>query len=402
MADFFADTLSQMSQNFSDLFFNVLTGKFDDLKDLAKQAFEAILRSFLDLVSAIATRQIVLSIGGLFGLKGEQQGGGNPVQAGQKAIGAGTNIAGLFGSGGAFATLGAGLGLSSSAAFTTAAGGGAALLGTGSFAAGGSVGASLAETAATPGLLATAGAAITIIGAALAAAALVVTLILPLLKKTPHFAFKFESIKTDIGERAALVKEFLDPELFSDEIFKTLSSHGGGGAFSGKERDKLKDAIQKAIADTIQSIQDIINKLPADMAAILNDALLNTAVDMESKIGRSNLLGFDAKGAKNIQDKLEKFLQGDLQGRFLESIRSFFQEAFVALGALPEKAQAVIDEQFAAFQKAGSPEARAEIGKALLDQFNAFVDAFNIVSGNVNDAIGQTIQGEEFESRLAA
>ncbi len=66
------------------------------------------------------------------------------------------------------------------------------------------------------------------------------------------------------------------------------------------------------------------------------------------------------------------------------------------------KAQAVIDEQFAAFQKAGSPEARAEIGKALLDQFNAFVDAFNIVSGNVNDAIGQTIQGEEFESRLAA
>ncbi len=336
MADFFADTLSQMSQNFSDLFFNVLTGKFDDLKDLAKQAFEAILRSFLDLVSAIATRQIVLSIGGLFGLKGEQQGGGNPVQAGQQAIGAGTNIAGLFGSGGAFATLGAGLGLSSSAAFTTAAGGGAARSGTGSFAAGGSVGASLAETAATPGLLATAGAAITIIGAALAAAALVVTLILPLLKKTPHFAFKFESIKTDIGERAALVKEFLDPELFSDEIFKTLSSHGGGGAFSGKERDKLKDAIQKAIADTIQSIQDIINKLPADMAAILNDALLNTAVDMESKIGRSNLLGFDAKGAKNIQDKLEKFLQGDLQGRFLESIRSFFQEAFVALELYPK------------------------------------------------------------------
>ena len=38
MADFFADTLSQMSQNFSDLFFNVITGKFDDLQDLAKQA----------------------------------------------------------------------------------------------------------------------------------------------------------------------------------------------------------------------------------------------------------------------------------------------------------------------------------------------------------------------------
>ena len=69
MADFFADTLSQMSQSFSDLFFNVITGRFDDLKDLAKQAFEAILRAFLDLVSAIATRQIVISIGGGIGYR---------------------------------------------------------------------------------------------------------------------------------------------------------------------------------------------------------------------------------------------------------------------------------------------------------------------------------------------
>jgi hypothetical protein len=66
-ANFFADTLSQMSQNFSDLFFNVIKGNFDDLADLAGQAFDAILRSFLDLVAAIATRQIVISIAGAFG-----------------------------------------------------------------------------------------------------------------------------------------------------------------------------------------------------------------------------------------------------------------------------------------------------------------------------------------------
>ncbi len=42
ISQFFADTLSQMSQNFRDLFFNLITGKFDDLADLAKQAFEAI------------------------------------------------------------------------------------------------------------------------------------------------------------------------------------------------------------------------------------------------------------------------------------------------------------------------------------------------------------------------
>ncbi len=108
MADFFADTLSQMSQSFSDLFFNIITGKFDDLKDLAKQAFEAILRAFLDLVSAIATRQIVISIGGLFGIgKGAQAagGGGNPTDIAQQGAGVVGSGLGLFGSEGAFETL---------------------------------------------------------------------------------------------------------------------------------------------------------------------------------------------------------------------------------------------------------------------------------------------------------
>ena len=108
MADFFADTLSQMSQSFSDLFFNVITGKFDNLKDLAKQAFEAILRAFLDLVSAIATRQIVISIGGLFGIgKGAQAagGGGNPADIAQQGAGVVGSGLGLFGGGGAFETL---------------------------------------------------------------------------------------------------------------------------------------------------------------------------------------------------------------------------------------------------------------------------------------------------------
>jgi lambda family phage tail tape measure protein len=109
MADFFADTLSQMSQSFSDLFFNVITGKFDDLKDLAKQAFEAILRAFLDLVSAIATRQIVISIGGLFGIgKGAQAAGGSgsPTDIAQQGAGVVGSGLGLFGAGGAFETVG--------------------------------------------------------------------------------------------------------------------------------------------------------------------------------------------------------------------------------------------------------------------------------------------------------
>jgi len=411
ISQFFADTLSQMSQNFSDLFFNVLTGKFDDLADLAKQAFEAILRAFLDLVSAIVTKQIVISIAGVFGF-GKDKGGGGLDFAKQvfgifedagSFFGTGSTAAGaaVAGAGGGVIASGAGLG-----GFAAS---GLGSVGTTTFgatsvfdvaAAGGGLTAVTAGTeAATTGLWATVSAALPWIGAALAAAALIVTFVLPLLKKTPKYAFKFESIETEVGERAATVAEFLDADLFSEEIFKTLSSHGGGGAFSGKEREELKKAIQKAIAETIQSVQDIINKLPADMAKILNEALLNTTVDTTSKIGRSNLLGFDAKGAKNIQEKLEKFFQGDLQGRFLFAIRDFFQIAFEQLGVLPDKAAAFIDTEFERFKNAKSPEERAQIGQEFLASFNAFVDAFNIVSGNVNDSIGQTIQSINSLSR---
>lgn len=379
MADFFADTLSNMSQNFSDFFYNAVTGKFESLADVAKNAFKSILKSFLDMVSAIATRQIVISIGGLFGIGKSAQaagGGGNAADIAQQGAGVVGSGLGLFGSGGAFATLGAGLGFETSASAVVL--NPATLLPTGEI-----VG---------PGFLATAGSAITIVGAALAAAALVATIVLPLLKKTPRFAFKFESVETEVGERAALVKEFLDADFFSEEIFKKIVGRGGGGAFSGKEVDELKKAIQEAIAGTVKDIQVIINKLPQDMAELLNEALLNTAVDTETKIGRSNLLGFDAKGKKNIKEKLEKFFQGDLQGRFIFAVRDFFQIAFEQLGILPEKASAFIDTEFERFKNAGSPEERAAIGQEFLTSFNAFVDAFNIVSGNVNDAIGQTIQ----------
>lgn len=129
--DFFANTLSQMSQSFSDLFFNVLTGRFDDLKDLAKQAFEAILRAFLDLVSAIATRQIVISIAGAFGVNTKGASAMDVLGLGKQAAGIGGDLAGMFSGGG-----------------SAALGGGISAIGAGASAAGGasSVGASLGLT----------------------------------------------------------------------------------------------------------------------------------------------------------------------------------------------------------------------------------------------------------------
>ncbi|GEM_PF-1840218 len=381
MADFFANTLSQMSQSFSDLFFNVITGRFDDLKDLAKQAFEAILRAFLDLVSAIATRQIVISIAGAFGFGKTASAGGGPFDLASGAINTGLDIAGLIGGGGqavSFATAGGGIATDAIAG----------TLGGIPITEGATVGLGLAPGGT--GILASIGSALPYIGAALAAAAIIIPLVAGLFKKTPRLDIDFDSVKTEVGRRAAEVAEFLDPEFFKEQIAQISVKRGGVGLGRGGD-EGIKDIIQEKIEETIDAVQAIIFKLPSDLAKQLNEALLNTPVDIETVVKGERLLEFDAKG-KEIKKKFEAFINGELSAKFLFAIRDFFTGAFEALGVLPENAQAFVDEQFDAFKNAGSREERAQIGQEFLASFNAFVDAFNIVSGNVNDSIGQTIQ----------
>jgi len=361
MADFFANTLSQMSQSFSDLFFNVLTGRFDDLKDLAKQAFEAILRAFLDLVSAIATRQIVLSIGGLFGIGKSAQaagGGGNPVDIAQQGAGVVGSGFDLFGSGGAFSTLGQGLGLIApvSGAITAAEAVGAPA-GVGSLIAALEPGTTLA-----PGFLATAGAAVTIVGAVLAAAALAFTIIAPLLEKTPRLDIDFDSVKTEAGRRAALVSELLDDDFLKDEIIDISVKRKAGLGLGGDEgiKDILADAIQVAV----NNLLDIINKLPTDLADTLTEELLNTPLDTETEVAGERLFEFDAKG-KKIGEKFNQLINGEIQAKFLFAVDGFLQTMFESLGVLPEAAEAFVDEQFDAFKNAGSREERAQIGQTI-------------------------------------
>ncbi len=400
MADFFANTLSQMSQSFSDLFFNVITGRFDDLKDLAKQAFEAILRAFLDLVSAIATRQIVISIGGLFGIgKGAQAaggGGGSPTDIAQQGAGVVGSGLGLFGSGGAFATLGAGLGIGGATVAPIAT------TGVGALSLGGQASifsASLPSAFTGPGFLATAGAAITVVGAVLAAAALAFTIIAPFLEKTPRLDIDFDSVKTEAGRRAALISELLDDDFLKDEIIDISVKRKAGLGLGGDEgiKDVLADAIQVAV----NNLLDIINKLPTDLADTLSEELLNTPLDTETEVAGERLFEFDAKG-KKIAEKFNQLINGEIQAKFLFAVDGFLQTMFESLGVLPEAAEAFLDERFEEFKNAGSREARAAVGQELLADINAFVDAFNIVSGNVNDSIGQTIRNEEMEYRLAA
>jgi hypothetical protein len=227
------------------------------------------------------------------------------------------------------------------------------------------------------------------VGAIAAGVFTIVTAVLGFLKKTPRLDIDFDSVKTEMGRRAAFVSEILDEDFFVNEIAQISVKRGAGLGAGGDTA--IKEAIQKVLEGTIEAVQSIIFKLPADLAKQLNEALLNTQVDIETVVGGERLLEFDAKG-KEIKKKFEAFINGELSAKFLFAIRDFFVGAFESLGVLPDKAQAFIDEQFERFKNAGSREARAEIGKELLESFNAFVDAFNIVSGNVNDSISQTIQ----------
>jgi len=252
ISQFFANTLSQMSQNFSDLFFNVLTGKFDNLKDLAKQAFEAILRAFLDMVAAIATRQIVISIAGAIGIGTKGASATDYLGFGKQAVGLGGDLAGMFSSGAGGAALGG----------SAALGGGISAIGAGVGAAGGatSVGASLGLSgissvgtvptggaatfgmtgissipAAGPGFLS---AALPWVGAVLAAAAIAYTFLAPLLKKTPRLDIDFDSIKTEAGRRAALVSEILDEDFFVEDIAQISVKRKAGLGVGGNDRIK--------------------------------------------------------------------------------------------------------------------------------------------------------------------
>jgi hypothetical protein len=156
----------------------------------------------------------------------------------------------------------------------------------------------------------------------------------------------------------------------------------------------IKDAIQTVLEATIQSVQAIINKLPAELAAELNKALLSAQVDIDTVVKGERLLEFDAKG-KEIKKKFEAFINGELSAKFLFAIRDFFVGAFESLGALPGAAQSFIDTEFEKFKNAGSREARAEIGKELLESFNTFVDAFNVVAGNGADSINAAVNSLE-------
>ncbi len=94
-----ANVVANISQNFGDLIFETLKGNFDSLSDFWDATMDSILKSFSDLVAAIASKPII------YLLQPKVQGGGAGAQGGGGAKG----LAGLFDIGQGFKTIGSGL-----------------------------------------------------------------------------------------------------------------------------------------------------------------------------------------------------------------------------------------------------------------------------------------------------
>lgn len=407
LGEFTADVAAEINNTFADLIYTALKGDFDNLSDLWKSALDSMLKAFAQFIATVISNPIRIGLetflsgsGGGGGTKGGGKGGdlgiGNFFQgvgsspfAEGAIFGAnrpipfvndpiGTQIGQLFTLGAPL--IGAGLGFATGGLPGAIQGGlsGAGFLG-------GSILAGIPAIASALGSLA---GVLGPLGALLGG--LLGGVLGGLLKKTPRLDIDFDTVKTEMGRRAAEVAEFLDPDFFKDSIAQISVKRGGVGLGRGGD-EGIKDIIQQKIKETVDAVRAIIFKLPSDIAAQLNEALLNTQVDTDTVVKGERLLEFDAKG-KKIKEKFEAFINGELQAKFLFAIRDFFQGAFESLGVLPGKASEFLEAEFEKFKKAGSREERAKVGEELLADINAFVDAFNIVSGNVNDSIGQTLQ----------
>lgn len=366
LGTFAGNIATNIAESFSDVIFDGLTNQFDGIGDLWDGLLDSMKRSLADFAAAILTNPIRISLEA--SLKGNSAGGGgglfsgigdllSPVGDLFKDGGPLGAIGDLFKEGGIFGSIG------------------------GLFAEGGPL-----------GFIGSIGSFLGPIGAAVSAIASIaiplISAIGDIFKKKPRLDIDFDTFRDNVGKstgEAAKVMDFLNNEAF-DEIFNLSVSRKAGLGVGGAEG--IKELIQAAISAQIEVIQDIINKLPSDLAKTLNESLLNTAVDIETKVKGDRLLEFDE--SKKIAEKFQQFIEGDLQARFVASIGSFFEGAFESLGVMSEGAQGMVDD-FLENIKGADREGRIELGEEFLLNFNAFVDAFNFASGRFGDTAMEAV-----------
>lgn len=367
VSQFFADTLTKMSSAFSDLFFNVITGKFDSLKDIATETFRAILKAFIDMIVAIAAREVVINLA-----------------ANVEGKGIGGTVGGIL-KGGIGGILGGIKGLASIPGQVKGL-----ITGTGISAVKG-VGAGLLQLGGT--VLAAAGA----IGAVVSLGVLAFDLIKGIFADRPRLDIEVGGLGNEDEVAQAIADGFVIT--VSDVLKSSLDKasrealifvKGKGGVEDSIEADLLRKQVIEAINQPLEAIFGIIATLPLDLAADLSATLRNTELKL-FQTADDLLLEFD-EGGKDIQERLEKFLGGDVQAQVLFAIQDFFTTAFTQLGAIPEKANEFVQKQIEEFKTIESREARAAFGQEFLAVFAAAVEGFNFISGQLNQSVNEAGQ----------
>jgi TP901 family phage tail tape measure protein len=358
MAEFWGNTFAEMGRVVGDFVFTAFKG-FDDMKGFLKSTLDSMLRLVSDFIGAIVQQKVVIPIfGQIAGVLGAQgipgvpisaPGGGSGLFSGLTGLGGtlGLGSSGLFGATGSFTALGA--------LFTgnTAVGLGATLLG-----------------------------ALPAIGIIAGVAAVAIPLISKLFQKAPEVHIDIGNFDRDLRDRLAFVSDFVNLSNNVDsELAKDLVQIRKGKI--GVENKELRRIIFDKLNIFIGGLQDLLNKLPIDIAESLNEALLSTQlIDFDETTKR--IIGIDFRG-KDAKKRLEQFLQsGELEAQFLFAITPFFDTLFEELGVLPDAIQRLMDEFGDKLGRVPTgvkgSEARVALGQEFLAQAQAFIDAFAFIS----------------------
>lgn len=363
--DFNADFFSSIRDGFTDTIFGAITGELGNLGDIWDATLDTLLKSFIEFVVQMGIQTVILnntlgSVGG-----GTIAGGIVSPVGGGGLGGLLSGIGSIFGFGG-----GGGGGLPGEATLTGANAGGLI---------------SSISSVLTP---------VAIIGSIVAS---IVPIISNLFKKKPRLDIELFELGNlnEVAEATAVTVADL-VQVATDEGFAegaiAIKGKGGKGAFSGKEADAFRKAYREALNVGIGNIQAIVNKLPVELAEKLNNEFLNSAIGF-SEAGDRLIFEFDksAKKAEQVLEEFEAFVGGGIQADLVAGLDTFFITLLESIGVSSGNATRFINDRIAEISGEGDLETRGQLGEKFLQDIETFVDAFNILEGNLTGTLTTTI-----------
>ena len=404
MAQFWSDTMSRIRDTFSDLFFNVVTGNFKNLGDIAKSTFRAIARSATQLFSQNFTQGIFTRLSGGAGQQGGVLSSAANLLLPQGGV-AGTTVAG--GTGGGVGGVG-GLGFAATSLVESIPG----------FGIGGVFGSPVPDLPGVSSLLGTSTNSGFLGGALNTGTANFLGAIGAGVNIFSGFRSSFEEgIGASAGAAAGAAIGSIIPGIgtlvgagigsFLGKIFgglfrkspklrisilegvKVSDILGGENAFGVSSRrfdgGPVRDAFNQQIQNIAQSLVQIIEALPRDIEEELITILNNTDVDYFSFYHKS-------KRASNVAKAFENYVSsGGLAGDFLSSIDDFFAEAFNSLGVGFIRSQELVKDFQIALANA-TDETRPQVVAEFLELFGQIGDLSTAISSIGLDNISESIK----------